>query len=268
MLKYKKLKGKKKPIMDELIRVIVATETKEYGASLTASLSSSRNISILATVSDGTELVEYAKLLQPDIIVSDLFLPQKNAVSAYNDITASDISKIPALFLLLPYEDINIDNMSSSAAKIIVKPCDTDILIENIHSYMLQEKHEKLQKFKDASIELQVTNIMHQIGVPAHITGYHFLRAAICIAIKDDNKLTSVTKVLYPEVAKQFQTSASRVERAMRHAVEVAWDRGDVDVLTSFFGYTVNSTKGKPTNSEFISLIADHIRLKHKVSQA
>ena len=254
--------------MDELIRVILATETKEYGASLNAALSSSRSISVLAAIDDGDELVKYSKVLQPDIIISDLFLANKNAVAAYNEATASANAKKPALFLLLPYEDINVENMSSAASKIIIKPCDTDILIENIHSYMLAEKQEKFNKFMDANIEVQVTNIMHQIGVPAHITGYHFLRTAICIAIKDDNKLTSVTKVLYPEVAKQYKTSASRVERAMRHAVEVAWDRGDVDVLTGFFGYTVNSAKGKPTNSEFISLIADHIRLKHKISQA
>ena len=254
--------------MDELIRVILATQTKEYGVFLQSSLSTTRSISILATVNDGNHLVEYAKQLNPDIIISDLLLPNKDAVSAYNEIYSPGSSKHPALFLLLPYEDVTLENMSSAAAKIIVKPCDTDILIEHMHSYMLEEKKEKLNKFKDANIEFQVTDIMHQIGVPAHITGYHFLRAAICIAIKDDNKLTSVTKVLYPEVAKQFHTSASRVERAMRHAVEVAWDRGDVDVLTSFFGYTVNSAKGKPTNSEFISLIADHIRLKHKVSQA
>ncbi|MBQ2865521.1 MAG: sporulation transcription factor Spo0A [Clostridia bacterium] len=254
--------------MEEKIRIIVATETREYGASLTASLSSSRNISVLTTVCDGNELVEYSKLLHPDIIVSDLYLAQKNAVAAYNDISALNMDKVPALFLLIPYENITLDNMYTSAAKVIVKPCDTDILIESIHSHILSNKQDKLQKFIDASIELQVTNIMHRIGVPAHITGYHFLRAAICLAINDENKLTSVTKVLYPEVAKQFGTSASRVERAMRHAVEVAWDRGDVDVLTSFFGYTVNSAKGKPTNSEFISLIADHIRLKHKISQA
>lgn len=254
--------------MDEIIRIILATENKEYGLTLTASLSASRNISVLTTTCDGNELVEYTKLLQPDIIVADLNLAHKNSVAAYNEISALNLAKKPALFLLLPYDNISLDTLSTSAAKVIVKPCDTDILLENIRAYTLSAKQDKLKKFKDASIEMQVTNIMHRIGVPAHITGYHFLRAAILIAVNDGNKLTSVTKVLYPEVAKQFNTSSSRVERAMRHAVEVAWDRGDVEVLSGFFGYTVNSQKGKPTNSEFISLIADHIRLKHKVSEA
>ncbi|MBO5973967.1 MAG: sporulation transcription factor Spo0A [Clostridia bacterium] len=254
--------------MDEIIRIILATENKEYGLTLTASLSAARNISVLTTTCDGNELVEYTKLLQPDIIIADLYLANKNCIAAYNEISAMNLTKKPALFLLLPYDNISLDTLSTAAAKVIVKPCDSDILIESIREHMLSSKQDKLKRFKDASIEMQVTNIMHRIGVPAHITGYHFLRAAILIAVNDDNKLTSVTKVLYPEVAKQFNTSASRVERAMRHAVEVAWDRGDVEVLSGFFGYTVNSQKGKPTNSEFISLIADHIRLKHKVSQA
>ena len=117
---------------------------------------------------------------------------------------------------------------------------------------------------KHPDIETQVTKIIHQIGVPAHIKGYQYLRCAIMMTIDDNDVINSVTKVLYPTVAKKYQTTTSRVERAIRHAIEVAWDRGDVDTLNSFFGYTIQNSRGKPTNSEFIAMIADNLRLKYK----
>ena len=118
---------------------------------------------------------------------------------------------------------------------------------------------------KNGDIETQVTRIIHQIGVPAHIKGYQYLRTAILLTIKDSDVINSVTKVLYPSVAKKYQTTTSRVERAIRHAIEVAWDRGDVDTLNSYFGYTIQNNRGKPTNSEFIAMIADNLRLKYKL---
>ena len=118
----------------------------------------------------------------------------------------------------------------------------------------------------DNSLEVTVSEIMHQIGVPAHIKGYQYLREAIILAVNDDEIMNSVTKLLYPTVAKTYKTTASRVERAIRHAIEVAWDRGDVDVLSSYFGYTIQNSRGKPTNSEFIAMISDKLRLKMKIS--
>ena len=117
-------------------------------------------------------------------------------------------------------------------------------------------------------MEVQVTKIIHQIGVPAHIKGYQYLRSAILLTVSDPNTINSVTKVLYPTVAKMYSTTASRVERAIRHAIEVAWSRGDVDVLLSYFGYTIQESKGKPTNSEFIAMIADNLRLTSKLKQS
>ena len=253
--------------MDELIRLIIATDNKEYGASLTASLSASRSISVLSNPNSGNELVEHVKLMQPDIILSDLLLAHKDAIASYKEIVSLKLNKTPALFLLIPYnsDSITAEALEAGAAKVIMKPCDIDVLIDKILNYKSCAKNAEIKSLDDANIEIQVTNIMHRIGVPAHINGYHFLRAAIILAAEDMKYVNSVTKILYPEVARLFDTSASRVERAMRHAVEVAWDRGDVDVLNSFFGYTVSHLKGKPTNSEFISLIADHIRLKRKL---
>ena len=117
-----------------------------------------------------------------------------------------------------------------------------------------------------SDLESQVTEIIHRIGVPAHIKGYQYLRTAIMMTIEDNDLINAVTKVLYPAVAKKYQTTSSRVERAIRHAIEVAWDRGDIDTLNAFFGYTIQNERGKPTNSEFIAMIADNMRLKNKIS--
>ena len=127
------------------------------------------------------------------------------------------------------------------------------------------EVSDKTQSDLTPDIEAQVTRIIHQIGVPAHIKGYQYLRTAILLTVKDSDIINSVTKVLYPSVAKKYQTTTSRVERAIRHAIEVAWDRGDVDTLNSYFGYTIQNNRGKPTNSEFIAMIADNLRLKYKL---
>ncbi len=119
---------------------------------------------------------------------------------------------------------------------------------------------------EDADLETQVTKILHKIGVPAHIKGYQYLRTAIIMTVENNNLINSVTKILYPSVAKTYETTSSRVERAIRHAIEVAWDRGDLDVLNSYFGYTIQNERGKPTNSEFIAMISDNLRLKNRIS--
>lgn len=124
--------------------------------------------------------------------------------------------------------------------------------------------YEDKKKFMDRNIESDVTNIIHDVGVPAHIKGYQYLREAIIMSVNDPEMLNSITKILYPTIAKTFQTTSSRVERAIRHAIEVAWNRGKMDTIDELFGYTINAEKGKPTNSEFIALIADKIRLEYK----
>jgi two-component system response regulator (stage 0 sporulation protein A) len=149
--------------------------------------------------------------------------------------------------------------MESGAAKFLLKPCSAEDLFSAINS-ALGGKADGLSE----DMELVVTDIIHQLGVPAHIKGYHYLRTAILYSIADKNLLDSVTKLLYPTVAGIYDTTSSRVERAIRHAIEIAWDRGNVDTLNSFFGYTVDTGKGKPTNSEFIALITDKLRLRYK----
>jgi two-component system response regulator (stage 0 sporulation protein A) len=152
---------------------------------------------------------------------------------------------------------------------LMLKPCDCETLVERLEELRGGEPRIRgtLRRTDKSGIETMVTNIIHEIGVPAHIKGYQYLREAIIIAVNDMDVINAITKVLYPQVAKAFQTTPSRVERAIRHAIEVAWDRGDLDTLQRFFGYTVSNTKGKPTNSEFIALIADKLQLQLKAAE-
>ena len=144
-------------------------------------------------------------------------------------------------------------------------PCSNFKIKNNFKKGVVSKMEQTVEVGND--VEVQVTRIIHQIGVPAHIKGYQYLRSAILLTVTEPNTINSVTKVLYPTVAKMYSTTASRVERAIRHAIEVAWSRGDVDVLLSYFGYTIQESKGKPTNSEFIAMIADNLRLMNKLKQ-
>lgn len=252
--------------MQDLVRVILATGNKDYASVIKNGFAIDNRISVLSSTIDGNELIEHTRLFKPDVIVSDLLLSGKDGITAFNEIR-SLVANCPVMYLLIPYEDGEIIKEAYDAGinKIILKPCDTSLLLDKVLNYKTHKKINNSSGGGNTSdIELYVTNIMHNIGVPAHIKGYHFLRRAIVMAIEDISVVDSITKVLYPEVAKSFKTTPSRVERAMRHAIEVAWNRGDVEVLNTFFGYTISNLKGKPTNSEFISMIADRIILERK----
>ena len=166
-------------------------------------------------------------------------------------------------------QNIFLEATNAGAEMCIMKPYDQLSLCNHIKDILRSRRKENIEvdssKNDTPDIETQVTKIIHQIGVPAHIKGYQYLRTAIMLTIQDSDVINSVTKVLYPSVAKKYQTTTSRVERAIRHAIEVAWDRGDVDTLNSYFGYTIQNNRGKPTNSEFIAMIADNLRLKYKL---
>ena len=184
--------------------------------------------------------------------------------------------KPPVIIMTSPISNQNIfvQALQAGAELCLIKPLNQSNLIEYVES-MLKSRSMKGDGSKNLllpasgddtpDIEAQVTRIIHQIGVPAHIKGYQYLRTAILLTVKDSDIINSVTKILYPSVAKKYSTTTSRVERAIRHAIEVAWDRGDVDTLNSYFGYTIQNNRGKPTNSEFIAMIADNLRLKYKL---
>lgn len=215
--------------------------------------------------------------IHPDVVIIDIWMSKVDGLSVVRSAKALSYGndKPPVIIMTSPISNQNIfvQALQAGAELCLIKPINQSNLIEYVDSMLknrsrkstetLPAKSEQVDNIPD--IEAQVTRIIHQIGVPAHIKGYQYLRTAILLTVKDSDIINSVTKVLYPSVAKKYQTTTSRVERAIRHAIEVAWDRGDVDTLNSYFGYTIQNNRGKPTNSEFIAMIADNLRLKYKL---
>ena len=202
-----------------------------------------------------------------DVAIIDLWMSKRDGISTIREAKATPGAEGCAFILTSPINkhSLLIEASEAGADVCLPKPFELSSLIGHISSLSRKSERENAADISSgAAMEAQVTKIIHQIGVPAHIKGYQYLRSAILMTINDSDIINSVTKVLYPAVAKKYQTTTSRVERAIRHAIEVAWDRGDVDTLNSYFGYTIQNSRGKPTNSEFIAMIADNLRLKHK----
>ncbi len=249
---------------------MIADNTEEFCSSLVTTLQRSEGFRIVGTANDGEQAVRMILEKQPRILVLDMMLAKKDGIGVLKAI--STMERRPAV---LATSGFITDYVASAAANLgvqylMLKPCDMTALVERLEELRGGQSVKTFPSHNSGktSIEAMVTSIIHEIGVPAHIKGYQYLREAIIIAVNDMDVINAITKVLYPQVAKAFQTTPSRVERAIRHAIEVAWDRGDLDTLQRFFGYTVSNTKGKPTNSEFIALIADKLQLQLKASEA
>ena len=254
--------------MDNQTTVIIADNTEEFCTQLTAALKRANGFQVLATANDGEQAIRLVTERKPEVLVLDLMLAKQDGLSVLKAIAGMERPPVT-----LATSRFVTDYVASAAANLgvrylMVKPCDMTALVERLIE-IREEKGNRCTPAKrgSTSIETLVTGIIHEIGVPAHIKGYQYLREAIIIATQDMDVINAITKVLYPQVAKTFQTTPSRVERAIRHAIEVAWDRGDLDTLQRFFGYTVSNTKGKPTNSEFIALIADKLQLQLKSAE-
>ncbi len=253
--------------MENCKTVIIADNSEEFCAGLTAALKRAEGFQVLGTVNDGEQAIRMVTERKPDVLVLDMMLAKQDGISVLKAL--SIMEKRPVVFATSGFVT---DYVASAAANLgvrylMLKPCDLSALVERMEEVRTVATSRAPQLRNTGSgIEAMVTNIIHEIGVPAHIKGYQYLREAIIIAVGDMEVINAITKVLYPQVAKAFQTTPSRVERAIRHAIEVAWDRGDLDTLQRFFGYTVSNTKGKPTNSEFIALIADKLQLQLKSS--
>ena len=255
--------------MNHLTTVVIADNTEEFCAGLSAALQQAGGFQIVGTATDGEQAIRLVSERKPDVLVLDLMLPKRDGISVLRTVAAME--KRP---VTLATSGFVTDFVASTASNLgvrylMLKPCDMTALVERLQEIRGGESQRKVlsRRPDKTSIETMVTGIIHEIGVPAHIKGYQYLREAIIIAVGDMDVINAITKVLYPQVAKTFQTTPSRVERAIRHAIEVAWDRGDLDTLQRFFGYTVSNTKGKPTNSEFIALIADKLQLQLKSSE-
>ena len=256
--------------MDKRTTVFIADNTEDFCTGLIDALGKSEGFQVLGTANDGEQAIARIAQLKPDVLVLDLMLSKRDGIGVLKAISAMD--KRP---VTLATSGFVTDYVASAAANLgarylMLKPCDMTALVERLEEIRGGENLRKTssRRPEKTNIETMVTSIIHEIGVPAHIKGYQYLREAIIIAVNDMDVINAITKVLYPQVAKTFQTTPSRVERAIRHAIEVAWDRGDLDTLQRFFGYTVSNTKGKPTNSEFIALIADKLQLQLKSAEA
>ncbi len=220
---------------------------------------------------DGEEALLRIKRTHPDLVIVDIWLSKLDGIGVIRNIQSADFApdKKPAMMLVSMVSNPNLFLEASDAGAdlCLLKPYNYESVLSHADSLLSLRKTDRstrLRQEKDADMETQVTKIIHEIGVPAHIKGYQYLRTAILMTISDNEIINSVTKILYPSVAKKYATTTSRVERAIRHAIEVAWDRGDIETLNSYFGYTVQNSRGKPTNSEFIAMIADNLRLKYK----
>ncbi len=221
---------------------------------------------------NGEEALAIIERCHPDAVIADVWLSKLDGIGLIRKASAlryaPDSAPIFIIASMVSNQNIFVEASRSGAALCLPKPIDYKSLCEHLRILLSNRSASTIQiadRYTSQDIESQVTKIIHQIGVPAHIKGYQYLRTAIMMTVNDCDIINSVTKVLYPSVAKKYSTTTSRVERAIRHAIEVAWDRGDIDTLNSFFGYTVQNTRGKPTNSEFIAMIADSLRLKYKI---
>ena len=258
------------PTMKKAIKILIADESAGDRQALCNELRRAGFTNLIEAGNGEEALIQIGKN-HPDIAIIDVWLSKLDGIGVLNNCKNLKFApdKPPAFIVvsMVSKQSIFIEAANSGADLCLLKPYNMESLCRHITSLARNRDGEIDTAPEDETpdMESQVTKIIHQIGVPAHIKGYQYLRTAILLTIKDSDIINSVTKILYPSVAKQYQTTTSRVERAIRHAIEVAWDRGDVDTLNSYFGYTIQNNRGKPTNSEFIAMIADNLRLKYKL---
>ena len=237
-------------------KILLADSSEEFRLLLRRTLEETGEFQVVGDTGDGDEAWELIQKTKPDVVVMDMILPGLDGMSLLQRMP----KEIKCIVLSAFSTQAMVQEMMHLGAwYFIPKPAHMDSLLDRIR----QATHDS-SVLSLPTLEAEVTAILHEVGVPAHIKGYQYVREAIIIVVQNMDAINAVTKVLYPEVAKRFHTTPSRVERAIRHAIEVAWDRGDLETLQGYFGYTVNSAKGKPTNSEFIAMIADRIRLRRK----
>ncbi len=260
------------------LKVLVVDDSVRAAAMIKESLKEDEDVEIVGHAEDGVEAIEMIRETSPDVVFLDLIMPKMDGLVVLEKVSKGlpGIEKRPDFIVVtaVTQENVMQTAFQYGASYYVLKPFEKETILAKIQQLkpdnkaMLVNSREQYTKRDDKSeynLEMDVTNIIHEIGVPAHIKGYQYLRDAIMMSVDDSEMLNSITKILYPSIAKQHKTTPSRVERAIRHAIEVAWTRGKVDTIDELFGYTVNNGKGKPTNSEFVALIADKIRLEQKM---
>lgn len=262
----------------ENIKVLIVDDNKRIVNLLKEALTKEPDIEVVATASDGEEALNMIDMYNPDVMLLDLIMPKLDGIGVMEKLKNDKYINKPKTIVVsaVNRESVTENAFELGAVYYILKPFDTKTVISRVRAVALSDESDTkvinnvfVNHYKKnngcESLEAYVTSIIHEIGVPAHIKGYQYLRDAIIMSVSDSEMLGSITKRLYPAIAKKHKTTSSRVERAIRHAIEVAWSRGSMETIEELFGYTVNSGKGKPTNSEFVALIADKIRLEYKM---
>lgn len=262
------------------IKVLIADDNKDFCDIMSEYLKKQDDIEVTGIANDGKEAIELISHELPDLVILDIIMPHLDGLGVLEQMNNMNLNKFPKVIILsaVGQDKITQRAISLGADYYVIKPFDFEIFIDRIRQITgakeaavpdnIVNKNRQGRSAlitKNRSLEAEITNIIHEIGVPAHIKGYLYLREAISMVVENTGLLSAVTKELYPTIAKKFNTTSSRVERAIRHAIEVAWSRGKVDTINNLFGYTINNHRGKPTNSEFIAMIADKLRLEQQV---
>ncbi|WP_141431731.1 sporulation transcription factor Spo0A [Bacillus sp. 03113] len=260
------------------IKVCVVDDNRELVGLLEEYIDSQEDMEVVGVAHNGQDCLELLDQVETDVLVLDIIMPHLDGLAVLERIRESK-SSMPSVIMLTAFgqEDVTKKAVELGASYFILKPFDMEHLSNHIRqvsggsSFTVRKQvtsssQRSSNDSKPKNLESSITSIIHEIGVPAHIKGYMYLREAISMVYNDIELLGSITKVLYPDIAKKYNTTASRVERAIRHAIEVAWSRGNIESISSLFGYTVSMSKAKPTNSEFIAMVADKLRLEHKAS--
>ncbi len=269
--------------MSNKTKVMIIDDNRDFVNLLAMFINTQEDMEVVEILSDGQNAVTKIKEVNPDILLLDIIMPEKDGLNVLEEIDADKTIQIPLTIVMsaIGQEKITQKAISLGATYYVVKPFEMNALVERIRD-LLDCNNSKVNEnglsFNNYNknvvntnrnimpLEVRVTNMIHNVGVPAHIKGYQYIREAIMLAVENEDIINSITKTLYPTLAKKFDTTPSRVERAIRHAIEVAWNRGQIEMHDKIFGYTVNSNKGKPTNSEFIAMIADKLRLEDKAT--
>lgn len=248
--------------MNEKMRILLADDDTEFCARMSAVLDSADDFELVGIAENGEKALSAVNELRPDVLIIELMLPVMDGMSVLSRLHEQD-GPHPAVMVFSAFASpqIGAECAALGVDLFLRKPMEPQAVCERLRLWRTGQLR-AVKAEESMALELRVTEVIHQVGVPAHIKGYQYLREGIILTVRNMEVINAVTKVLYPEIAKRFGTTPSRVERAIRHAIEVAWDRGDLETLQKYFGYTVNSAKGKPTNSEFIAMIADRLQLQ------
>ena len=254
--------------MPKTVKVVIADDNREFCEILKEYLESQDDFELVGMANNGNEALEIIREKQPDIVVLDIIMPHLDGIGVLERLATGNYGNRPRIVMLTAFGQ---ENMTQRAVELgadyyILKPFDIEVMGNRLRQLADGQSSVPPTPVKTRNLDVEVTNIIHQMGVPAHIKGYQYLRDAIILVIGEINLLGAVTKELYPMIAQKYGTTPNRVERAIRHAIELAWDRGNIDMMNKFFGYTINVERGKPTNSEFIAMIADKLRIGTKLN--